>query len=221
MTMALRFPKLYSGVIPVDNAPVDAALSSNFSKYVHGMRKIMDAQITRSVEADDILKTFEEVRVFTFAVSWCLALLTLPQSLPIRQFLLTNLIRSKDSSTLRFRIPINYLAAALDQLGVFPFKNPAANHFDGPALFIRGIHSHYVPDDVLPVVGSFFPRFELRDVDSGHWVISERPHAFIHGMSLPVAIAFCLIYSQPLWNLYRSIARAPVSYVPDLSHINT
>ena len=68
--MALRYPELYSSVIPVDNAPVDAALSSNFSKYVHGMRMIMDAQVTRTVEADDILKTFEQVKTFIYFVSF-------------------------------------------------------------------------------------------------------------------------------------------------------
>ena len=61
MTAALRSPKSYSGIIPVDNAPVDAALQSDFSKYMHGMRKIMEAQVSRSAEADDILKAFEPV----------------------------------------------------------------------------------------------------------------------------------------------------------------
>lgn len=33
-------------------------------------------------------------------------------------------------------------------------------------------------DDTLPVIGNFFPRFELADVESGHWVVSENPTEF-------------------------------------------
>lgn len=32
-----------------------------------------------------------------------------------------------------------------------------------------------MPDEVLPLIGEFFPRFVVRDLEAGHWVISERP----------------------------------------------
>jgi len=35
-----------------------------------------------------------------------------------------------------------------------------------------------VPDEALPIIGQFFPRFELVDIDAGHWLISEQPEAF-------------------------------------------
>lgn len=38
-----------------------------------------------------------------------------------------------------------------------------------------------MPDEVLPAIGRFFPRFELVDVDAGHWVISENPEGFREG----------------------------------------
>ena len=63
-------------------------------------------------------------------------------------------------------------------MGDFPFKDPDEARYDGPTLFIRGTKSHYVADDVLPLIGRFFPRFELRDIESGHWVISEKPNEF-------------------------------------------
>ena len=63
-------------------------------------------------------------------------------------------------------------------MGDFPFKDPDEARYDGPTLVIRGTKSHYVADDVLPLIGRFFPRFELRDIESGHWVISEKPEAF-------------------------------------------
>ena len=83
--------------------------------------------------------------------------------------------------TLRFRIPLQTLAAALDHMGDFPFKDPDLARYDGPALFVRGSKSHYVPDEILPLIGRFFPRFEVRDVDTGHWVISEQPELFRRG----------------------------------------
>lgn len=89
-----------------------------------------------------------------------------------------NLFPSPDRHHLQFRIPIKILAASLDYMGGFPFKDPDEARYDGPTLFIRGTKSHYVADDVLPLIGRFFPRFELRDIESGHWVISEKPDAF-------------------------------------------
>jgi pimeloyl-ACP methyl ester carboxylesterase len=162
MTVALRNRAPISCLIPVDNAPVDAALKSDFAKYVRGMREIEEAKVTKQSDADKILQQYES-------------------SLPIRQFLLTNLVRRADG-TQHFRVPIKYLADSLDHMADFPFKDPEQARWEGPALFVRGIKSHYIADDVLPVVGSFFPKFELADIDSGHWVISEKPEEFRKGM---------------------------------------
>lgn len=104
------------------------------------------------------------------------------QSLPIRQFLLGNLKRT-DEKTQKFQVPLKILASALDNLGDFPFKDPEKVRFEKPALFVRGTQSKYVPDEALPIIGKFFPRFELADIDAGHWVISEQPEAFRKGMS--------------------------------------
>ena len=70
------------------------------------------------------------------------------------------------------------LGAALDAMADFPFKGDSDARFEGPALFVRGTRSRYVADEVLPAVGRFFPRFEVADVESGHWVVSESPEAF-------------------------------------------
>jgi pimeloyl-ACP methyl ester carboxylesterase len=71
----------------------------------------------------------------------------------------------------------------LDKLGDFPFKDPSEVRFEKRALFVRGTHSKYVPDEALPIIGQFFPRFELADIEAGHWVISENPEAFREGKS--------------------------------------
>lgn len=83
---------------------------------------------------------------------------------------------------LKFRVPVKTLTASLSNMADFPFKDPDERRYEGPALFIRGTNSHYVPDDVLPTIGRFFPRFHLQDVEAGHWVISENPDGFLKGM---------------------------------------
>lgn len=161
MTLALRNPKLYTGVVPVDNAPVDAALKSDFGTYVRAMQEIeaTDPPITRQSDADKILQKYEK-------------------EIAIRQFLLTNLVKDPkdpEKKRLRFRVPLNTLAKALPDMADFPFTDPERYRFEGPCLVIRGGESRYVADETLPVMGRFFPRFELVDVPgAGHWVISER-----------------------------------------------
>ncbi|KAG9682216.1 alpha/beta-hydrolase, partial [Aureobasidium melanogenum] len=158
MAVALRAKVPIASLIPVDNAPVDAALKSDFGKYVQGMRKIADANVQKQSEADAILAEFES-------------------NVGVRQFLLTNLARGKDGIQ-RFRIPVKYLANALDNMADFPFTDPEEARWEGPTLFVRGTKSHYVADETLPIIGRFFPRFQVADIDSGHWVISEKPQEF-------------------------------------------
>lgn len=62
MTVALRSPKLVSALIPVDNAPVNAALKSDFPKYVRGMQHVESAKVSKQSDADKILKDYEEVK---------------------------------------------------------------------------------------------------------------------------------------------------------------
>lgn len=64
MTLALRSPAIINDIVSVDNAPIDAALLSNFGKYIQGMKKIEEAGITRQAEADKILVDYEEVRTY-------------------------------------------------------------------------------------------------------------------------------------------------------------
>lgn len=61
MTLALQAPDKIHDIISVDNAPIDAALLSSFGKYVSGMKKIEEAQVTKQVDADKILRNYEEV----------------------------------------------------------------------------------------------------------------------------------------------------------------
>lgn len=109
------------------------------------------------------------------------SMLTLPQSLPIRQFLLTNLIRSEEDNTLKFRVPLSVIGGSLDHMADFPFEESDNLHYDGPTLFVRGTKSKYVSDDTVPAIKKFFPNAQIVDVEAGHWLISENPEAFRQG----------------------------------------
>jgi hypothetical protein len=61
MTIALRNFTSIGALVSVDNAPVDAALKSNFHRYIQGMRDIEAAKVTRQAQADEVLKLYEEV----------------------------------------------------------------------------------------------------------------------------------------------------------------
>ncbi|ROW15429.1 hypothetical protein VPNG_02309 [Cytospora leucostoma] len=159
MTLALRSPELVRDIIAVDNAPVDAALGTDFGKYIRAMKRVEAADVTSQKEADAILAEVEE-------------------SLAIRMFLLSNLYTPAGQKTKKFRVPLDIIGKTLNGMGDFPYKDPSRVRFPKRALFVRGTKSKYVPDEVLPLVGQFFPLFEIVDVEAGHWVISENPEAF-------------------------------------------
>ena len=71
MTLALRSPRRVSALVPVDNAPVDAILKSDFHKYVQGLRNIEEAKVRNHAEADTILKDYEKVSRLDNASSVC------------------------------------------------------------------------------------------------------------------------------------------------------
>ncbi|KAK1143403.1 hypothetical protein N8T08_006731 [Aspergillus melleus] len=159
MAVALDSPNLVSALIPVDNAPVNAALKSDFGKYVEGMQHVEAEKVTKQSEADKILQGYEE-------------------SLPIRQFLLTNLVRSEEDKTMKFRVPLSVIGSSLDNMADFPYQEPDLVKYEGPTLFVRGTKSRYVSDKTIPAIKKFFPHAQITDVEAGHWLISENPEAF-------------------------------------------
>ena len=69
MAVALRSPNRVSALMPVDNAPVNAPLRSDFDKYVQGMQHVEAVKITKQSDADKILQDYEPVR-FVFSTTY-------------------------------------------------------------------------------------------------------------------------------------------------------
>ena len=112
-------------------------------------------------------------------LSWWL---TSGQSPSVRLFLLSNLKRRQNSPFLKFHIPIDILANALDDLGGFPVEEVGDVQFKKPVLVIRAMQSHYIPNYALPVIQHYFPHARVVEIDCGHWVITEKPEEARRGL---------------------------------------
>jgi hypothetical protein len=62
MTVALNSSDKIANIVSVDNAPIDAILSSDFPSYIRGMKKVDRANVVKLAEADKILQDVEKVR---------------------------------------------------------------------------------------------------------------------------------------------------------------
>ncbi|RLV95727.1 Abhydrolase domain-containing protein IMO32 [Spathaspora sp. JA1] len=164
MALTLRSPDLVQMLVAVDNAPITVLASQNqFGKYINQLRLAIEKhQYTHIKDVDNLLEKVEP-------------------SKPIRQFLMTNLDRGKKHEHIKSKIPLDIIGDAVNKgiISSWPFDSNLVQWSKGPVLFIRGTKSVYVSDEVIPEIGKYFPNFEVRDVDCGHWVISEKPNEFM------------------------------------------
>lgn len=160
MELALANPKLIGKVIPVDNAPMSLRLSPDFGRYIQGMIAVDRKQCEQQSDMYKVLTPY------------C-------PDLPIQQFLLSNFKRDPESGVYKCRLPLGILAKSLGYVSDFSEFQPDTSRFLGPTLLIRGSKSSFVPDECLPRMGELFPKFVVRDINSGHWVISEKPKEFV------------------------------------------
>ncbi|KAG9296937.1 hypothetical protein G9A89_006892 [Geosiphon pyriformis] len=159
MYMALQHVPYIEKLVVVDNAPLKIRLSTDFAKYIEGMKKIEETKLTKQSIADEILQEFES-------------------DISIRQFLLTNLKKDPKSGVYKFRIPLEILGESLEKLGDFPFES-AHHTYHKPTLFIAGTRSNYVPLKAHQTIKTFFPESVIVNVNAGHWVHAEKPQEFL------------------------------------------
>ncbi|KAJ5647586.1 alpha/beta hydrolase [Penicillium lividum] len=162
MILALGSPDLVSNVVAVDNGPIELPLSPDFKTYLESMVKIHSMRVATHWEADAILQ----------------ASVASPS---VRPWLLSNFIKEKDASHLKLRLSIDILEKALGPLGEFPYI-PQSGTFSKPVLFLRGLQSHYIPENTFPLISSLFPQSKIVNIDCGHWIVQEKPEEFRQGM---------------------------------------
>ncbi len=61
MTLALRSPQLVGALISIENSPVDVALKGDFTRYIQGMKRVEEANLTKHSEAGKIFDEYEKV----------------------------------------------------------------------------------------------------------------------------------------------------------------
>ncbi|KAJ3165143.1 hypothetical protein HDU88_004863 [Geranomyces variabilis] len=163
MHFALSQQDMMNKLVVVDMAPTVGRPSSDFEVYLAGMNRVEEARVATKPEADRILAETVD-------------------SLPIRQFILTNLraphSNSSSPSHMSFRINLPVLESALANLWNFPLTGTGVT-WSGDALFIAGSKARYITPKKEPSIMGFFPRAEIKYLDTGHWVHSEKPEEFL------------------------------------------
>ena len=156
MTLALSRPNLLSGLIVADIAPVPH--EHTHWPYIVSMQALDLGRITRRSDADPMLAD------------------AIPDP-TLRSFLLQNL--AVEEGRARWRINLAALRANMEALLDFPADLPEPA-FDGPAYFLHGGASPYVPPETHPRIRAFFPAAEIDALEgAGHWLHAEQPEAFL------------------------------------------
>lgn len=165
MAIALRRPDLPKMIVSVDNVPVDLSVYSvsSFLKYIKHMRIALEKyKFTNMKDVNAELAKVEPSEM-------------------VRQFLMTNLDRGKADDVIKSKIPLAIIDKAITggSISGWPFDPNICRWTRGPVLVIRGTESNYCPDETLPDIGQYFPRFEVRDIKASHWLISQTPDEFM------------------------------------------
>lgn len=154
MQFATQYPEKVSKLIVVDMAM--RTYPDRYTQLMDHMLAVNLSQMASRNEVDNALKN---------SIA----------NLRVRQFLLTNLVKTEDQLQWRINLPAlkaNYatLIAAL------------AVHFDPPSLFIRGERSDYVQDSDIIELQQHFPQAEFVTLPTDHWVHAEQPQLFIQAV---------------------------------------
>ncbi|KAJ3059746.1 hypothetical protein HDU98_004216, partial [Podochytrium sp. JEL0797] len=161
MHMALTRGERVGRLVVVDTTPATYDLSA-FRGYLRVMKEISGERVETVARADEIL--------IRGGVS----------SSDIRRFLLTNLKPVAGTPHLDFRVNLAALERAVTNPDMHVSTAGFPKHEDGvqfmkPCLFIRGLRSDYLKGEKEMMMRKRFPRAEIAELDTGHWVQHEKP----------------------------------------------
>lgn len=97
-----------------------------------------------------------------------------------RMFIMKNLYY-KIHGKLAWRLNLEAINQSMDLLfdGI-----RSENQYNGPALFIRGGKSDYVPDEDMPLIKSMFPQAIIKTIPgASHWVHADAPEELCYLLS--------------------------------------
>jgi len=140
---------LLSSLVVADISPIRGKISPEFQNYADGMIQLEKMGVKSRKEAFDILAEYE-------------------QDISVRQFLLTNLATTPPQSPLKFKVPLDIISRAIQNIGWFPYE-PGEVSWDGPTLFMRGSRSNYIKLKHMDLIKQFFPSMILESLEASHW----------------------------------------------------
>lgn len=162
MRLACHFPERVRALVVVDISPRDKEPS-----HANEFRAL------RALPLDRIASRADADRMLAESVS----------SWPMRQFLLTNLVRGEEGG-FAWQANLDVLATNLDGTGRSPIDEQ--DRYEGPALWIAGGKSDYLQPEDTPIIRKHFPRAEIVVFpESGH-----NPHVEDRSQFVEVAESF-------------------------------
>lgn len=172
MIHALRFPNLIKGSVAIDNIPYD--------------------------NSEDSYIEFEKFHIGLHCLDWCVKThpdWTLPDlkaylmkwvepNEKVVNFWLTNIINK--NNLLKPKVPFETLNKCVEDIMQWKMEEfgdleKFANQDNiGPLLIISGNYSKFVGKDIhTHAITKYFKNFEVKPVDAGHWLVTERKAEFV------------------------------------------
>ncbi|XP_055600402.1 protein ABHD11-like [Uranotaenia lowii] len=165
MLLALKHPELIENAIIVDISPTPGLGTSN-------------TDIPLFLRSMKLIKIPAEQTIHQARKTADLQLAKIIAEKPLRDFLITNLVKSDESGEFRWRINLDSLERNFNS-GVAKFPDVTGMQFTGPTLFIAGGRSDYIKKSDVPIIKQLFPNSDIRYVEgAGHWVHSEKSAVF-------------------------------------------
>jgi len=175
MWFAFDYPEKVEKLVIADIAPKDYLLLKEDSQfYLHqnillAMQEIDFSKIHSREEVDDFMaQKIDDER--------------------IRQFLLKNVAKNKETKMFYWRVNAEVLYSHLDEIVSGVNKNwlddriPITSY---PVIFIRGMKSKYILPEDEPMIKEIYPDSKIIDIpDAGHWLHAEQPELFMKAVML-------------------------------------
>ena len=149
MMLALTRPGLVRRLVVADIAPL--AYGHSQSHLIAAMRAVDLSALATRADADAALarEGVDEPGVRTF------------------------LLQSLDLRERRWRLNLGALDREMDRITGWPDPD---GRFDGPALFLAGAASDYVPPEAREGIRALFPKARIARIPgAGHWLHAEKP----------------------------------------------
>ncbi len=175
MWFAADFPEKVEKLVIADIAPKDyLQLKEDSQFYLHqnillAMQEIDFSQVKSRSDVDDFMaQKIDDAR--------------------IRQFLLKNVEKNKNTKQYQWRVNAEVLYDHLDEIvsGVnkswLDDRIPITSY---PVIFIRGLLSKYIQDEDKALIKEIYPDANIVDIpEAGHWLHAEKPKKFMKAVLL-------------------------------------